>query len=161
MPNEPLAQAAALAQGIAQDAAADRAARVDLLHIHAGMKVAMGVLILLTGGLHLVESALGIWTRPVLGVWALVGGLVLAVSLLRRNRRCLLGLVVIGVWDVAFAAAIVASLLVAGAEWSWPWVHANPITPRPYVAVVYVGLAAMIWGVHIPAALRHQIEAVR
>lgn len=158
MPNEPLAKAAALAQGIAQDAAADRAARVDLLHIHAGMKVSMGVLILFTGGLRSVETALGIWTRPLLGGWALLGGLVLGVSLARRNRRCLLGLLLIGVWDLAFTGAILVSLVVTGAAWTWPWIHTPIATPRPYVAVVYVGLASMIWLVHIPAALRVRRE---
>ena len=154
MPDDLVARVRTLTQGIVDDAAADRAVRVGLLHIHAGMKVALGVLILFTGGLHSLETALGIWTRPLLGGWALLGGLVLAASLARRNRRCLLGLLLIGVWDLAFTGAILVSLVVTGAAWSWPWTHADPITPRPYVAVIYVGLALMIWGVHIPAALR-------
>lgn len=158
MPDDLVARVRTLTQGIVDDAAADRAVRVGLLHIHAGMKVALGVLILFTGGLHSVETALGIWTRPLLGGWAVLGGLVLSVSLARRNRRCLLGLLLIGVWDLAFTGAILVSLVVTGAAWSWPWIHTPIAAPRPYVAVVYIGLASMIWLVHIPAALRVRRE---
>ena len=144
-----------LAQSIAESAMRYRADRLDLVRIHAGTKLAMGLLILFTGGLPTIESLVGVWTRTALGLGALIGGLVLLVGVCRKKLVLAgVGLVLIGLWDVAMVAGVAVTVILGGVEFVMPWEPLPLTAPRPYVAAVYAALALMIWGVHIPALVR-------
>jgi hypothetical protein len=81
--------------------------------------------------------------------------LVLLVGVCRKKLVLAgVGLVLIGLWDVAMVAGVAATAALAGIEFVPPWEPLPLTAPRPYGIAVYAALALMIWGVHIPALLR-------
>lgn len=142
--------------------------RLGLLWVHSGLGICAGILMLLTGTATSFERYIGDWTRPAMGYFGLAAGLILGSGLLRKPRsipREVIGLSMLMVWDLAmcggFIAAIVASPLPV--EWANPFngyvEHINPLAPRPYAIVIYLGIAALI-AIHL-ATLRKLRRARR
>jgi hypothetical protein len=112
--------------------------RLGLLWVHAATGVVAGTLILTTGTAMSLTLVLP-HARPLTGVPAIAGGLILAAGLLARPRRVLVevaGLVLLGAWDLVMAVGFVLSA-------------ANPAIPaRWYPIAVYAGFFALI-SVHL------------
>lgn len=141
----------AAAETVAQRAEWERSNRVGLLWVHAVVGIVVGIQMLLYGSATTIEAALGLWTRPALAITGLVGGLLLAVGIV-RNRTVILeaiGLAVIGAWDLCMACGFIYARVSAG-QFS-PRAMFEPLPVGyvlPYPISVYLGLAALI-AVHL------------
>lgn len=122
--------------------------RRGLLWVHSIMGMTGGLQILLFGGPGNVERAAGVWTRPALGVLALIGGILLAVGLARRPRRIALeaaGLLVVGLWDSCMALGQLGARLAQGEFDVRPILQPQPLGyVVSYPISVYGGLLALI-----------------
>lgn len=118
-----------------------------LLLVHAFIGLFVGTLILFTG----VSRTLGspdTWTRPTAGVTALLGGTLLLIGLVRRPPSLGLqaaGLVVLGLWNLVMATAVLTVTVLADrVHVEWPWVASSTVpTEAIYPVVLYLGLFAM------------------
>lgn len=122
--------------------------RRGLLWVHGIVAAVVGLQILLFGGPGNIERAVGIWTRPALGVCALVGGLLLMSGLLARPRsirREVLGLAGVGVWDLCMTIGLIGARVDAGSFAPRPLLeHQPPGYVVPYAIAVYGGMLALI-----------------
>lgn len=137
--------------------------RRGLLWVHALMGLTGGLQILLFGGPGNVERAAGVWTRPVLGIIAFIGGALLALGLARRPRHIKLevvGLVAVGIWDLCMTIGQIGARLDGGDFGPRPLLELQPLGyVVPYDISVYGGLLALIC-IHL-YTLRHLSERRR
>lgn len=138
--------------------------RVTLLLMHGYKSIVVGVLMLAFGSLPLAEAQIGLWVRPFLGGLSFAAGLLLVGALtLREHSRVrlfgeILGLTLVGLWDLCMAVGIMVSARLWAGDWHFYGLgEAIPADqPRPYATVIYLALASMVWFVH----LRTVVEAV-
>lgn len=143
----------------------ERRVRMTLLKQHARLGIVTGVLMLVGGASAYLEVRIGVWTRPVLGGLALLSGGMLLYGLQRTNGALfeVVGLALIGLWDCVMLGVFIAlctdAAIQGGLELKYPW-DLTPFPPQPalYPVGVYLGIAAMIWGTHLPAAWRDHRE---
>lgn len=148
MSDESLARAAAAADRLEDRFTWEQANRLGLLRVHAIVGILGGIQILLYGGPSNLEESLGVWTRPALGVLAVVGGTILALGLARRPRDIGLeavGLSLVGLWDLAMTLGLAWTRIEQGEYAPIPLTQAlDPTYVRPYPVTVYAGLFALI-----------------
>lgn len=122
--------------------------RRALLWVHAIIGLLAGVQMYLFGSATIIESSLGVWTRPVMACLGVAGGFLLAAGLTRRPRSIPLevaGLVLVGVWDAAMTFGLGLArynqhdyhIIRLGDDLPVGYVTAYPVT-------VYAGLLALI-----------------
>lgn len=138
--------------------------RVTLLLLHGYKGIIAGALMLAFGSLPAAEQYIGLWVRPTLGFLGFFSGLILVGALtLRENSRVrltgeIIGLTLMGVWDLCMAVGIMTSARLWGGDWQvYGFGEQIPYDqPRPYAPIIYLSLAAMVWFVH----LRTVVEVV-
>ena len=142
------------AERVALTAEWERANRVGLLWVHAAVGCLAGAQMLAFGSASNIEALVGLWSRTALGLLGIVGGVALAVGILRRTRRRrywleieALGLMLIGIWDGCMCLGMAAARIMAGDFTPRPpW---EPLPPPgtyvlPYPIAVYGGLCALV-----------------
>ncbi|NUR79083.1 MAG: hypothetical protein HOQ21_01360 [Dermatophilaceae bacterium] len=154
MSNEAFDRLEQAADRVATWAEWERANRVGLLWIHAGVGITAGAQMLAFGSAANIEDLVGIWVRTALGLLAIIGGIVLGAGIRRRSRRRrhwleleAVGLALLGLWDFAMAAGMAAARIAAG-DFS-PRALWEPLPPPgtyvlPYPVSIYAGLCALI-----------------
>jgi hypothetical protein len=142
------------AERVAATATWERANRVGLLWVHAVVGVLAGGQMLAFGSASNIEAMVGVWSRSALGVLGIVGGLALALGILRRKRRRrywleieATGLALIGLWDGCMCIGMAAARIMAGDFAPRPPWEALPPPGTyvlPYPIAVYGGLCALV-----------------
>jgi hypothetical protein len=122
--------------------------RIGLLWVHAIVGLFSGPQMALWGSATIIESAVGIWTRPILASLAFGGGMFLALGLTHKPRSIpleVIGLTLIGTWDLFMTAGLVF------ARWhqhDWSIIPLDETLPEGYASaypqMVYAGLFALI-----------------
>lgn len=147
---------------IAQRITLEHQTRVQLLRKHGWTGVAVGVLVLSSGGNRTIEEWVGTWTRLGLGASALVAGLLLVwatrdysedVKRLRFQRWSTLTL---AGWDLTMTAGIVGSIVLYQGPWevTLPW-HPSPRwQPILFPIAIYIGRGAVALLLHSRAIAR-------
>lgn len=148
---DPLVRIEAAAEALAQRAHWESGNRIGLLRVHALTGLVSGIQVVCFGGATVIESAFGIWSRPILGFLAIAGGVVLMSGLLARPRSIpaeALGLTLLGLWDLAMALGILYARVHSGDFAPRGLLEPLPKPPivyvAPYAISVYAGLTALI-----------------
>ena len=122
--------------------------RVGLLWVHAFTAFWAGTQMIMWGSASTIETAIGVWTRPVMGGLGITGGLLLGWGLTRVPRSItfeVAGLVTVGLWDGAMTAGILYARIA-----QHDFRLRNLLDPLPigyvpaYPVTVYFGLLALI-----------------
>ncbi len=137
----------------------ERNTRIALLRLHALTGITVGILVVFTGTASMFEDVFGVWVRPAIGGLAFISGILLLFGIQRKKGRYkaeITGLVLMGLWDMLMAVAIIGVVF----SYNQPWVFPMPGTPeipldqpRLYAIAVYLMLGTMVWGVHLRAVL--------
>ena len=142
------------AENVARRAEWETGNRVGLLWIHVGIGLFAGSQMLAFGSAGNIEALVGVWSRTVLGVLGVLGGLVLALGIQRRKRHRgawleleAIGLALLGLWDFLMAVGMAAARIQAG-DFSLRALN-EPLPPvgtyaLPYPISVYLGLFGLI-----------------
>lgn len=154
MTDEALDRLEEAAESVAQKAEWEHANRVGLLRVHAAVGLVAGAQMLAYGSASNIEALVGVWSRSVLGLLGILGGVVLAIGITWRRRRRrhwleteALGLVLLGAWDLFMALGMLASRILAG-DFHFRGLFEPLPQPGtyvlPYPIAVYAGLFALI-----------------
>jgi hypothetical protein len=122
--------------------------RRSLLWVHAVMGMLAGTQMALFGSATIIETVVGVWTRPVMATLGITGGLCLAAGLLSRPRSIPLevaGLALVGLWDLAMACGLGFARI---QQHNFAVIPLDRPLPPGYVSAypvtVYAGLFALI-----------------
>lgn len=122
--------------------------RIGLLWIHVWLGVFAGAAMLVFGTAFNIEDTIGLWTRAALGITGIVGGGCLAIGLTRQPSRSIphevIGLVLLGLWDLAIAAGFIVIAIESPPQAAWPWEPLPQTTTRPYPIPVYLGILGLL-----------------
>lgn len=137
--------------------------RRGLLWVHALMGMGAGLQMLMFGSANTIETYIGLWTRPCMAALGMLGGVLLAYGLTSRPRSIpheALGLVLVGLWDLAMTVGLGA------ARWDQGGFAVVPLgRPLPagyivaYPVTIYAGLFALIC-IHIWTLRQLRIEGL-
>lgn len=145
---DPLARLDEAADAINRRMGYELANRLGLLRVHAVVGLWAGPLMLLFGSATTIEAAIGVWTRTVLGLLALAGGLLLAIGISRTPRSIRLeaaGLALLLVWDTAMMLGIIYARISQGDFAVRPLFDPLPLGyVVAYPIPVYAGYGALL-----------------